>query len=68
MCEEKKLTYKEAMTEIESIVAKLEDNQLDVDELSANVKRISELIAFCKSKLHDTEEEVDKILKTIDNQ
>ena len=68
MCEKKKLTYKEAMTEIESIVAKLEDNQLDVDELSANVKRISELIAFCKSKLHDTEEEVDKILKTIDNQ
>lgn len=68
MCEEKKLTYKEAMTEIENIVAKLEDNQLDVDELSANVKRISELIVFCKSKLHDTEEEVDKILKTIDNQ
>ncbi len=68
MCEDKKLTYKEAMTELENIVAKLEDNQLDVDELSANVKRVSELIAFCKSKLHDTEEEVEKILKTIDNQ
>ena len=68
MCEENKLTYKEAMVEMEEIVAKLEDNQLDVDELSANVKRISELIVFCKSKLHDTEEEVEKILKTIDNQ
>ena len=68
MCEEKKLTYKEAMAEMEEIVAKLEDNQLDVDELSANVKRVSELIVFCKSKLHDTEEEVEKILKTIDNQ
>ncbi|MDY3034572.1 MAG: exodeoxyribonuclease VII small subunit [Odoribacter sp.] len=68
MCEENKLTYKEAMAEMEEIVAKLEDNQLDVDELSANVKRVSELIVFCKSKLHDTEEEVEKILKTIDNQ
>ncbi|MCI5706346.1 MAG: exodeoxyribonuclease VII small subunit [Odoribacter sp.] len=68
MCEENKLTYKEAMVEMEEIVAKLEDNQLDVDELSANVKRVSELIVFCKSKLHDTEEEVEKILKTIDNQ
>ena len=68
MCEENKLTYKEAMVEMEEIVAKLEDNQLDVDELSANVKRVSELIVFCKSKLHDTEEEVKKILKTIDNQ
>lgn len=66
--EENKLNYKEAMAEIEGIVAKLEDNQLDVDELSEKVKRVSELIAFCKSKLHETEEEVEKILKSIDNQ
>lgn len=66
--EENKLNYKEAMAEIEGIVAKLEDNQLDVDELSGRVKRVSELIAFCKSKLHETEEEVEKILKSIDNQ
>ncbi len=64
--EEKKWTYKEAMAEIEEIVAKLENNQLDVDELSEKVKRVSELIAFCKSKLHETEEEVENILKTID--
>lgn len=64
--EENKLNYKEAMIEIESIVAKLEDNQLDVDDLSEKVKRVSQLIAFCKSKLHDTEEEVEKILKTIE--
>ena len=48
--EENKLTYKEAMAEIEDIVTKLENNQLDVDELSGKVKRVSELIAFCKSK------------------
>lgn len=66
--EENKLNYKDAMAEIESIVAKLEDNQLDVDELSGKVKRVAELIAFCKSKLHETEEEVEKILKSIDNQ
>lgn len=67
MSEKKKLTYKEAMAELENIVAKLEDNQLDIDDLSANVKRVSELIVFCKSKLHETEEEVENILKTIDN-
>lgn len=65
--EDIKLSYKDAMAEIESIVAKLEDNQLDVDELSENVKRVSLLIAFCKSKLHDTEAEVENILKTMDN-
>ena len=65
--EENKLTYKEAMAEIEDIVTKLENNQLDVDELSGKVKRVSELIAFCKYKLHETEEEVEKILKTIED-
>ena len=63
---EEKLNYKEAMAEIESIVALLEENKLDVDELSAKVKRVSKLIAFCKSKLHDTEEEVENILKSME--
>lgn len=67
MEEKIELSYKEAMAEIEEIVAKLEDNQLDVDELSGKVKRVSLLIAFCKSKLHDTEVEVENILKTMDN-
>lgn len=65
MSEELKMSYKEAMNEIEEIVAKLENNQLEVDELSGKVKRVSELIAFCKSKLHETEEEVEKILDSI---
>ena len=54
------------MAEIESIVALLEENKLDVDELSAKVKRVSQLIAFCKSKLHNTEEEVENILKSME--
>lgn len=66
--EEVKMNYKDAMNEIEEIVAKLEDNRLDVDELSEKVKRVSELIAFCKSKLHETEEEVEKILGSIEEE
>lgn len=62
-----KLNYKDAMTEIEEIVARLEENKLDVDELSKKVKRVSQLITFCKAKLHDTEEEVDNILKSIED-
>ncbi|MCM1031651.1 MAG: exodeoxyribonuclease VII small subunit [Oscillibacter sp.] len=63
-----KLSYKEAMAEIEQIVACLEENKLDVDELAVKVKRVSELIAFCKAKLHDTEEEVENILKTMEEE
>ena len=61
-----KLSYKEAMAEIEQVVASLEENKLDVDGLGVKVKRVSELLAFCKAKLHDTEEEVENILKTME--
>lgn len=62
----KKLTYKEAVQEIEEILQKIENEQLDVDEISGKVKRVSELLQFCKDKLHKTEEEVENILKSIE--
>ena len=59
----KKATYKEAITEIEEILEKIESEELDVDELAEQVTRVSALITICKDKLHKTEEEVEKILK-----
>ncbi|MCX6228590.1 MAG: exodeoxyribonuclease VII small subunit [Bacteroidia bacterium] len=59
-------TYKEAITEIEEILAQLENNELDVDELSEKVKRVSLLVTLCKDKLHHTEKEIDKILKDME--
>ena len=60
------MNYKEAMAEIESIVNKIENNELDVDVLSEKVKRVAQLMTYCKAKLHETEEEVERILKTIE--
>ena len=54
------------MTEIEDILGQLENNELDVDELSEKVKRVSNLVNICKEKLHNTEEEIDKILNEMD--
>lgn len=58
----KKVTYKEAILEIEDILKKIENEELDVDELSEQVSRVSVLIGICKDKLHKTEAEVEKIL------
>ena len=60
-------TYKEAITEIEEILAQIEKNELDVDELSEKVKRVSLLINSCKEKLRNTEQEIENILKEMDN-
>ncbi len=62
----KHLSYDEAIEEIELIINKIENQELDIDELSANVKRVAELLNFCKTKLKSTEDEVQKILKEFD--
>jgi len=59
----KELSYNDAINEMESIISKIENQELNIDELSANVKRVAELLTFCKMKLKNTEVEVQKILK-----
>lgn len=63
---EEQLTYKQAITEIEELVDKIENEELDVDELSGMVKRVSQLLKFCKDKLYKTEQEVNDILENMD--
>ena len=60
---EKSKTYGEAMAEVEAILAGFENGGMDVDRLSAEVKRATELIKFCKSRLSKTEKDVAKILE-----
>ncbi|MDE5417949.1 exodeoxyribonuclease VII small subunit [Labilibaculum sp. DW002] len=62
----KKISYRDAISEIEETIASIENGELDVDELSEKVKRVSELLVVCKDKLHNTEKEVEKILNEMD--
>jgi len=68
MAPKKKITYSEAIAEIEEILQQMEDEELEVDELSGKVQRVSELVRFCRSKLKNTEEEVEKVLKEMDEE
>lgn len=62
---EKKITYTEAMKELELIVNEIEEGEITIDTLSEKVKRASELIRICKDKLIATEEDVSKILEEL---
>lgn len=59
---EKKISYTEAIQELETIVSEIEQGEITVDTLSEKVKRASELIKICKDKLSATEADVNKIL------
>ena len=58
-------TYTESMSELEEILAQIENEELDVDTLTEKVQRAAELIKTCKTKLQKTDAEVQKILDEI---
>jgi len=57
-----KISYSEAVTEIESILEKIEAGNLDVDALTEQVSRVTQLLKICRDKLHKTETQIDQIL------
>ena len=59
----KSFNYTAAVQEIEQILERFRNEQLDVDALAAEVKRASELIAACRERLTTVEKEVNNILE-----
>ncbi|MBE2245780.1 MAG: exodeoxyribonuclease VII small subunit [Candidatus Competibacteraceae bacterium] len=59
-------TYSRSLQELEEIVSQLEKGNISVDELAEKTKRASELIAFCRNKLRQTQHEVEQTLKDME--
>lgn len=59
----KEIAYAEAMAEVEQILGRLRNEEMDVDSLAREVKRATELIALCKERLHKADAEVKKMLE-----
>ncbi len=63
-----KLSFDQAIGEVEEIVARLENEETDVDDLAAEVKRAVELIATCRERLHGTDQEVRQLVEKLQEQ
>jgi exodeoxyribonuclease VII small subunit len=59
---EKIKDYETALSELKTIVSKIENDSVSVDELTKKVERASELIKYCKTVLTKTETEVNSAL------
>jgi exodeoxyribonuclease VII small subunit len=59
----KEFSFNDTVVEIEKILHNIESGDLDIDKLSVEVKRASELIKICQKKLRSTEEEINSIFK-----
>ncbi len=61
-----KLSFSEAVGEVEDIVGRLESEQIDVDDLAAEVKRAVELITACRGRLEKTDGEVRELVRDLE--
>jgi exodeoxyribonuclease VII small subunit len=56
-------TYAGAIAEMEEIISQMESGELEIDDLSDKVKKATDLIRFCRTKLKQTERTVTDILE-----
>lgn len=67
MSKNKQQTYSQALTELEKIIAEIESENIDLDQLAEKVKRASQLIKFCRQRLRSTEEDVKTVLAEMED-
>ncbi len=57
-----KLTYNQAITELDAILRHMQSDNCDIDKLAALTRRATELLRECRSRLTTTSEELKAIL------
>ena len=63
--EKKDIKYSEAIAELETITAKMQSPDCDIDSLATLTSRALTLLKICKEKLFKTDEEVRRCLETL---
>lgn len=59
--------YADAMAELGEILDELERDDLDVDVLAERVRRASELIKLCRTRIARAQADVDKIVTDLES-
>ncbi|WP_100313935.1 exodeoxyribonuclease VII small subunit [Thermoflavifilum aggregans] len=60
------ISYTQAFEELQKIVSLIERGEITIDELSAQVKRAAFLIRICRQKLAETEQDIEEVLRSIE--
>jgi exodeoxyribonuclease VII small subunit len=61
------MKYTEAKEELDKIITEIDRGDADIDTLSEKIKRAGELITLCRNKLRETEDNVENILSSFEN-
>jgi exodeoxyribonuclease VII small subunit len=59
--------FKEAMEELEQILRRVEAEEIDIDQLAAELARAAKLLEICRAKIRKAELEVSQIVQNLDS-
>ena len=57
--------FGEAIDELEGILRRIEEEEIDVDELAEELRRATQLLELCRSKIRKAEVEVTQIVQRL---
>lgn len=60
------LTYSQALEELRAIHGRLRGDDVDVDNLIADVERAAELLDFCQKRITSVGEQLEEVLTDLD--
>ena len=61
------LSYRDALSELEDILAAIEEEQVDVDDLAVKVRRSAELIRLCRERITAATVAVEAIVEEMES-
>ena len=64
----KEKSYGEAAERLEEILGKIEEGQVDIDELSGLVEEAAALVTLCRDKIHAAETQVRTITEQLERE
>ncbi len=62
------LRFGEALEELEAILRRVEEEEIDIDSLAAELKRAAELLEVCRGKIRKAEVEVTQIVQSLEDE
>jgi exodeoxyribonuclease VII small subunit len=65
---EKEASYGEAAERLETILGRIEEGQVDIDELSSLVEEAARLVTLCRDKIHAAEVQVRTITEQLERE
>lgn len=58
--------FSDAIRELEALLARIEDDSLDIDRLAVELARAAELLEICRGKIRRAELEVAEVVQKLE--